>query len=136
MSIKTCPYCAIKEHTKKIRITSEEEVVDGRCPDCGAFIDVGQHYVSVEGYEGIYHGALRLLSKMVTRFDNILSDCCIDLKDYYDEPIGISFTSTEIIDALFVPWSGGTTKCNFARAIGVDIHEHAFVLQEEEDEDE
>ena len=58
-----CPYCEIKENAKIKTVYEALQPIDGKCPDCGAWIiDEGQHSIRINGYVDIYKGALHLIS--------------------------------------------------------------------------
>ena len=105
----------------------------GECPDCGARIDAGQHSIKVNGYADIYAGAISLMDDMVETFNRILYDCNIDLKDDYGEEVEVRFNTSEIIERLFLPYVGGTSKSNFAEALGIDEDEHTWIISKDGD---
>lgn len=131
MSSWNCPYCEIKREAKIKTVYEALKPVDGKCPDCGAFIDVGQHSVPINGYADIYKGAVMLIDDMVQAFNRILDDCDIDLKDYYDKDPEIRFYTSEMIEKLFLPHVGGTSKRNFANALGIEEDEHYWVISKD-----
>lgn len=135
MSYIHCPYCEIKEKSNKKDVFKALQPVDGKCPDCGAWIDAGQHTVVVNGYADIYKGALRLLDEMANMFNRILYDCDIDLKDYFDEDVKISLYTSEIIESLFTPYAGGTTKSNLANALEIEEDIHSWTISKYEVEE-
>ena len=53
MSYLHCPYCGVKEKTKIKTVHKASQPINGKCPDCGARIDVGQHSIEIDGY--VYH---------------------------------------------------------------------------------
>ena len=79
MSKKNCPYCQIRELSQGKLIFRADKPIDGRCPDCGAHIDLGQHSVEVNCYKDIYEGTVQLLSGMVEVFNEILAEADIEL---------------------------------------------------------
>lgn len=136
MSYLHCPYCEIKELNEVKTVFEPIQPVDGRCPDCGAYIDAGQHKVKVNSYAEIYKGALKLISGIVEQFNDILNYADIDLDDYFDDDhLEMCITATEIVDRLFVPNYGGTTKRNFVKAIGVVDHENTWIISKHEVEE-
>lgn len=126
-----CPYCYIKSKTGKLKLSAPAEDGVNRC-DCGAWLDCGQYSMTVNGYRGIYDGAIELLGIMAERFKFVL--------DYYDvdvseDDLRICFNEHEIIEHLFIPGMGGTSKSNFARAIGVSGDGVEFNLSEPYEEE-
>lgn len=108
--------------------------IDGMCPDCGAWIDEGQHSIQVNGYADIYNGAIALIDDVVAMVNRILYDCDIDLKDYYGEEAEVQFTTSEIVERLFLPYSGGTSLRNFANnALGVRGSEYSWLISKDGD---
>lgn len=133
MSSLNCPYCEIKEEARIKTIYESLQPVDGKCPDCGAWIDSGQHFIKVNGYADIYKGAITLINDMVETVNRILYDCNIDLKDDYGEEVEVRFNTSEIIERLFLPYAGGTSKSNFAKALGIDEDEHFWLISKDGD---
>ncbi len=119
----SCPYCQIKAAANTKTIFETLQPKDGTCPDCGAYIDVGQHKVKMNGYADIYKGAVRLLGEMVGQFNELLNCCDVNLEDYLDDDedgkVRASMRTSEIIEQLFVPYVGGTTKSNLKNALGI-----------------
>lgn len=136
MSYLHCPYCEIKENAKVKTVYKALQPIDGECNDCGAWIDIGQHSVKVNGYAEIYKGTIELLDEMVSQFNRILEYCDIDVRDYFDdEKITINFNTSDIIDKLFLSYYGGTSKRNFANAIGIEEDEHVWNISKDEVEE-
>lgn len=133
MSYLHCPYCEVKKNAKIKTVYKASQPIDGKCPDCGARIDAGQHSVQVNGYADIYKGAIALIDDMVATFNRILYDCNIDLKDDYGEDVEVRFNTSELIETLFLPYVGGTSKSNFAEALGIDEDEHTWIISKEGD---
>lgn len=138
MSSFYCPYCEIKE-VASLKTTFEAIKPYGdkvKCPICGAWLDVGQRKVVVNGYADIYKGALRLIDEVVEQFNRILEYCDVDLKEYFDDDkVEIILYTSDIIDKLFLPYCGGTTKGNFKHAIGVRNHDETWAIGGREDEE-
>lgn len=131
-----CPYCEIKEDAKIKTVYEALKPIDGNCNNCGAWIDRGQYSVKVNGYFDIYKGAIKLLDEIVAQFNKILEYCDIDLSDHFDDDkITISLNTSDIIDKLFLGYHGGTTKRNFANAIGIKEDEHTWTISKNEDEE-
>ena len=66
--------------------------------------------------------------------NRILYDCDIDLKDYYGEESEVQFTTSEIVERLFLPYSGGTSLRNFANnALGVRGSEYSWLISKDGD---
>ena len=132
MSYLHCPYCEIKEDAKVKVVYEALQPIEGKCPDCGAFLDGGQHSVKVNGYADIYKGTLDLIEGVVERFNNYLDYLGIDVEDYDELNWCINLRPREIVDKLFVPHYGSTTQYNFMKAIGVDSEEIEFPLYAKE----
>ena len=47
MSYLHCPYCEIKENAKVKTHYESLQPIDGKCPDCSAWIDKGQKTINV-----------------------------------------------------------------------------------------
>lgn len=133
MSYLHCPYCGIKENSKIKAVYKAPLPIDRKCPDCGAWIDAGQHSIKVNGYADIYKGAIALIDAMVEMFNRILYDCDIDLKDDYGEDVEVRFNTSEIIEKLFLPCAGRTSKSNFAEALGIYEDEHTWIISKDGD---
>ena len=134
MGSSHCPYCKIKEEAKIKTVYEALKPIDGICPDCGAWIDEGQHSIQVNGYADIYNGAIALIDDVVAMVNRILYDCDIDLKDYYGEEAEVQFTTSEIVERLFLPYSGGTSLRNFANnALGVRGSEYSWLISKDGD---
>ena len=133
MSYLHCPYCEVKKNAKVKVVYKALQPIDGKCPDCGAWIDVGQYSVIVNGYADIYKGAIALIDDMVETFNRILYDCDIDLKDDYGEDVEVRFNTSELIEKLFLPYAGRTSKSNFAEALGIDEDEHTWIISKDGD---
>lgn len=133
MSYLHCPYCGVKENSKIKTVYKASQPIDGKCPDCGAWIDEGQHSVEINGYADIYNGAIALIDEVVAVFNRILDDCDVDLKDYYCEESKLRFSTSEIVERLFLPHYGGTSRHNFAYALGIKEAEHAWLISKNGD---
>lgn len=134
MSSFNCPYCKIKEEAKIKSVYEALRPIDGMCPDCGAWIDEGQHSIQVNGYADIYNGAIALIDDVVAMVNRILYDCNIDLKDYYGEEAEVRFTTSEIVERLFLPYDGGTSLRNFANnVLGVRGSEYSWLISKDGD---
>ena len=136
MSSLHCPYCQIKNGAKAKRVYTTLQPIDEKCPDCGAWIDIGQHSIKVNDYADIYAGAIALIDDMVETFNRILYDCNIDLKDDYGEEVEVRFNTSEIIEKLFLPYVGGTSKSNFAKALGIKEDEHTWIISKDGEKSE
>ena len=133
MSYLHCPYCEAKKNAKVIVVYKALQPIDGECPDCGAWIDAGQQTVKVNGYADIYKGAIALIDDMVATFNRILYDLDIDLKDAYGEDVEVRFNTSELIEKLFLPYAGRTSKSNFAEALGIYEDEHTWIISKDGD---
>lgn len=47
MSKLCCPYCEIKEIAKIKSHFEALQTMNGNCPDCGAYLDIGQRAINV-----------------------------------------------------------------------------------------
>lgn len=54
MSYLHCPYCEIKENAKIKTHYEALQPIEGKCPDCSAWIDKGQKTINVNGYTSNY----------------------------------------------------------------------------------
>lgn len=107
--------------------------IDGKCPDCGAWIDEGQHYIRINGYVDIYKGALNLIEDVVQQVNNILDYLEVDTKIDGETPC-IQLYTSEIIKSLFVPYAGGTSRCNMKKALDIKEDELKFEIKAEQHE--
>lgn len=134
MSYIHCPYCEVKEASKVKTIFEAIQPIDGKCPDCGAYIDAGQHKVTINGYADIYNGVLKIIGDVVGIFEEILSFCDINLDDYFEDKVHISMYTSDLLYSLFAPYTGGTTKSNLAKALGINESENRWFIQANESE--
>lgn len=134
MSIKSCPYCGLKSIAETKCECIAKEPKDGVCPDCGAYIDVGQHSVKINSYADIYKGAIALIDMVAGQFSELLQSVDSDEFSKYD--IKLKIPTSKIIETLFVPNYGMTTKDNVAKALGIKEYSHTWVLTDDEDEEE
>lgn len=137
MSRTNCPYCNLKAQTKRKSVIAAPDPLNGICPDCDAYIDAGQHSVEINGYADIYKGAIRLIDGIVEEFNEILAYCDIDLSDYMNTKTGkiaLKRNATEIVEQLFVPYYGGTTKNNVVNALDLEEKFHIWMISKEEAE--
>lgn len=129
MSSTNCPYCELRAIARAKSVYVAIRPIDGRCPDCGAHIDAGQHSVKINEYADIYKGALRLIDNIVEQFNELLAYCDIDLSEHMDTEDGmvkLRMNTSEIMEQLFVPYAGGTTKCNVANALEIEEDLHTW----------
>ena len=132
MSSLHCPYCEIKEASKTKEVFEAIQPIDGKCPDCGAYIDAGQYSVKVNSYKEIYEGAIKLMQDMVDCFNGILEYLDINLEDYFDnDSIEYSISQERIVENLFVSHYGGTTQSNFCRTLGIGSEYIDFEIRRE-----
>lgn len=139
MSSTNCPYCNLKAQAKVKTVFTVTHPADGCCPDCGAHIDAGQHSIEMNGYAEIYKGAIGLIDDIVMQFNKLLAYGNIDLSDYVDTEDGrviFNMSTSEIIERLFVPYYGGTTKSNVAKALEIEGDSHIWFISKEEVDDE
>lgn len=138
MSDDRCPYCKIKADAKQKTVYEALEMVEchEHCLDCGSFLDRGQQSVKVNGYHDIYKGCLRLIGEVVSEYNQLLDYIDANLESCFGEnekPV-IRLNTAHIIEELFLPGYGGTTKANFTKAIGVENNENEWVIQKENKE--
>lgn len=143
----TCPECAVKhdpeqphnrdslayqyKENAKIKTVYEAlQPIDGKCPDCGAWIDEGQHSIRINGYVDIYKGALNLIEDVVQQVNEILDYLEVDTKIDGETPY-IQLYTSEIIRSLFVPYVGGTSRCNMKKALDIKEDELKFEIKAE-----
>lgn len=126
-----CPFCDIKANAEKKKIKYPYNG-EHRC-GCGAWLDRGQMSMTVNGYRGVYDGAVDLIREVVEEFKQILDYYDVDLKNEEFKPM-ISVYTSSIIERLFITGEGGTSKGNFAMAIGVDYGREDFSLVDDQEE--
>lgn len=132
MSIRHCPYCEIKD-LAKIKVTFQAtEPEHGKCPDCGAWLDAGQHRVDINSYAEIYKGAIRLIDCIMADVNDALAFYDINLNNYLDDDLHgeleLSLHTSTILDKLFATGYGGTTKANLAKALGITENRHTWIM--------
>jgi hypothetical protein len=125
-----CPYCEVKENAKIKTVYEALQPIDGKCPDCGAWIDEGQHSIRINGYVDIYKGALNLIEDVVQQVNEILDYLEVDTKIDGETPY-IQLYTSEIIRSLFVPYVGGTSRCNMKKALDIKEDELKFEIKAE-----
>ena len=133
MSYLHCPYCEVKGNAKIKMVYEALQPIDGRCPDCGAWIDEGQHSIRMNGYVDIYKGALNLIEDVVQQVNEILDYLGVDTKIDGETP-WIQLYTSEIIRSLFVPYVGGTSRCNMKKALDIKEDELKFEIKAEQHE--
>lgn len=133
MSYLHCPYCEVKGNAKIKMVYEALQPIDGRCPDCGAWIDEGQHSIRINGYVDIYKGALNLIEDVVQQVNEILDYLGVDTKIDGETPC-IQLYTSEIIRSLFVPYVGGTSRCNMKKALDIKEDELKFEIKAEQHE--
>ena len=133
MSYLHCPYCEVKGNAKIKMVYEALQPIDGRCPDCGAWIDEGQHSIRINGYVDIYKGALNLIEDVVQQVNEILDYLGVDTKMDGETP-WIQLYTSEIIRSLFVPYVGGTSRCNMKKALDIKEDELKFEIKAEQHE--
>lgn len=118
---KYCPYCEIKEQAKIKTLYESLKLREGRCKSCGANLDIGQRKVFVNGYKAMYDGILEVIGEVVDQFKEILAYADIDLTDYYDSEsdLDIVINPDDIIDRVFTPHYGQTTRNNVRNALKI-----------------
>ena len=133
MSYLHCPYCEVKENAKIKKVYEALQPIDGECPDCGAWIDAGQHSIRINGYADIYKGALNLIEDVVQQVNNLLDYLEVDTKIDEETPC-VRINTSEIIKELFVPYVGGTSIGNLKNALGVKDDELEWEIKAEQHE--
>lgn len=138
MSNNRCPYCKIKADAKLKTVYKALEKVETyeHCSDCGASLDRGQQLVEVNGYSDIYKGCLELMGEVASLYNQLLDYIDADIESYSGEgeKLSIRFSTSEIIERLFLPNYGGNTKANFARALGIEEDDNEWIIQKENEE--
>ena len=140
MSTLYCPYCEMKE-LAEIKVTYQAlKPEHGKCPDCGAWLDAGQHRVDINGYVDIYKGAIELIDYIMAQVNDALAFYDINLNSYLEDDchgeLKLSLTTSLILERLFVPNYGGTTKSNLAKALGITEREHTWTMTSNEEIEE
>lgn len=133
MSYLHCPYCEIKENAKIKTVYEALQPIDGKCPDCGALIDAGQHFIRINGYADIYKGALNLIEDVVQQINNLLDYLEVNTKIDEETPC-VRINTSEIIKELFAPYVGGTSIGNLKNALGVKDDELKWEIKAEQHE--
>ena len=95
--------------------------------------DERQHYIRINGYVDIYKGALNLIEDVVQQVNNILDYLEVDTKIDGETPC-IQLYTSEIIKSLFVPYAGGTSRCNMKKALDIKEDELKFEIKAEQHE--
>ena len=140
MSTLYCPYCEIKDLAKIKETYRALKPEHGKCPDCGAWLDAGQHRVDINGYADIYKGAIELIDYIMAQVNDALAFYDINLNSYLEDDchgeLKLSLTTSLILERLFVPNYGGTTKSNLAKALGITEREHTWTMTSNEEIEE
>lgn len=135
MSDDRCPYCKIKADAKRKTVYKALEIVEGHkhCPDCGASLDRGQQSVEVNGYSDIYKGCLRLIGEVVSQYNQLLDYIDADVESCFEEgeKPSVRLNANKIVEELFLPSYGGTTKANFVKALGIEEDDNEWIIQKE-----
>lgn len=140
MSALICPYCDLKD-LAKIKVTYQaSRPRHGKCPDCGAWLDAGQHRVDINGYADIYKGAIELIDYIMAQVNDVLAFYDINLNSYLEDDchgeLKLSLDTSTILERLFVPNYGGTTKNNLAKALGITERMHTWTMTSNEEIEE
>ena len=133
MSYYHCPYCEIKENAKIKTHYEALQPIEWKCPDCSAFIDVGQKKIDVNGYEDIYKGVVRIIEDVVQQVNNLMDYLEVDTEIDGEIPC-IRLNTSEIIRKIFIPFAGGTSTNNFKNAIGIEDDTLEFEIKAEQHE--
>ena len=128
MSYLHCPYCEIKENAKIKTHYEALQPIEGKCPDCSAFIDVGQKKIDVNGYGDIYKGVVRILEDVVQQVNNLMDYLDVDTEIDGEIPC-VRLNTSEIIREVFIPYAGGTSTNNFKNAIGIEDDSLEFEIK-------
>ena len=140
MSTLYCPYCEIKELAEIKATYQASRPRHGKCPDCGAWLDAGQHRVDINGYADIYKGAIELIDYIMAQVNDALAFYDVNLNSYLEDDchgeLKLSLTTSLILERLFVPNYGSTTKGNLAKALGITEREHTWTITSNEEIEE
>lgn len=131
MSKLCCPYCEIKEIAKIKSHFEALQTMNGNCPDCGAYLDIGQRAINVNGYADIYKGVLSVIEDVVLQVNDLMDYLEVDTTVDGETPC-IRLSTSEIIRTVFIPYAGGTSVSNFKNAIGVEDHDEKFEIKAEQ----
>ena len=131
MSYLHCPYCEIKENAKIMTHYEALQPINGKCPDCSAFIDVGQKKIDVNGYTDIYNGVVRIVEDVIQQINNLMYYLEVDTEIDGEIP-HIRLNTSDIVEKIFIPYSGGTSKNNFKNAIGIEDDTLEFEIKAEQ----
>ena len=133
-----CPYCELKKMAEQKMVFKATNPINGECPECGAFIDAGQHKVEINDLVSIYEGACDLISYVVEWFNELLKEEDIELTNYlYDEEgAELNISTSFIIEELFAHNCGGTTKRNIASALEIQKDFSTWKISKSEVEEE
>lgn len=131
MSYLHCPYCEIKENAKIKTHYEALQPIEGKCPDCSAFIDVGQKKIDVNGYGDIYKGVVRIIEDVVQQVNDLIDYLGVDTEIDGEIPC-VSLNTSKIIREVFIPYAGGTSTNNFKNAIGIKDDELEFEIKAEQ----
>ena len=131
MSKSCCPYCEINEIAKIKSRFEALQTMHGNCPDCGAYIDIGQKKVDVNGYADIYKGVLSVIEDAVKQVNNLMDYLDVDTTVDGEIPC-VRLNAREIVRNVFLPYVGGTSVANFIRAIGIDDDTVTFEVKAEQ----
>lgn len=132
MSYLHCPYCEVKKNAKVKVVYKALQPIDGKCPDCGALIDVGQHSIEIDGYADIYKGALSLIDDVVRQVNDILTYLDIETTEIEGNTPCVRLNPNEIVRTLFAPYVGGTSTHNLKNALGIEDDELVWEVKAEQ----
>lgn len=131
MSYLHCPYCEIKEDAKVKRHYEALQPIEGKCTDCGAYLDIGQIKISVNSYADIYKGVIATIEDVVQQVNNLMDYLDVDTEVDGETPC-VRLNTSKIVRNIFIPHYGGTSVCNFKNAIGVDADEIELEIKAEQ----
>ena len=133
MSKTNCPYCEIRDMAKIKSNFEAFQTMQGKCQDCGAYLDIGQKALNVNGYADIYKGVLSVIENVVQQVNNLMDYLDVDTSVDGEIPC-IRLNAREIVSDVFIPYVGGTSVSNFIKAIGIDDDAVAFEIKAEQHE--
>lgn len=128
-----CPYCEIKEISKIKSRFEALQIMQGNCPDCGAYLDIGQKRIDVNGYADIYKGVLNVVEDVIQQVNDLMDYLDVDTT-VNDEIPCVRLNASKIVRNVFLQYVGGTSTANFMKAIGIDDDTVAFEVKAEPSE--
>ena len=120
------------EKSQKILYQPQAYGTPWLCPACGAWIDVGQHSIEIDGYADIYKGALSLIDDVVRQVNDILTYLDIETTELEGNTPCVRLNPNEIVRTLFAPYVGGTSTHNLKNALGIEDDELVWEVKAEQ----